>query len=226
MNLERYTTPAIIAGAAHAALFLSAPNVPAVVRTDDEIMVLREFRLPEHVIPAEPTEVQSDDRTVRTPRGVELPSLPDEIKVRPEPTSLPMPDVGDYQRQPGKPVKVAGPPGRPDGTDGGEWGLSGPLVLQSGLLDRQPQYRARAAPEYPFEARRAGLEGEVLVEFEVAVSGRISAARVLKATHRIFEEPALRAVMKWRFAPGTKDGQPVAFRMAVPLHFKLEADEG
>lgn len=226
MNFERYATPAIIAGAAHAALFLSAPNIPAVVRADDEIIVLREFPLREHVIPAEPTAVQSDDRTVRTPLGVELPSLTDEVKVRPAPTSLSMPDVSEYQRQPVMPMKVAGLPGSPDGTDGGEWGRSGTPVLQSSLLDRQPQYRARAAPEYPFEARRAGLEGEVLVEFEVALSGRISAARVLKATHRIFEEPALRAVMKWRFAPGTKDGQPVAFRMAVPLHFRLEMDEG
>ena len=58
------------------------------------------------------------------------------------------------------------------------------------------------SPKYPLEAQRAGLSGEVLVEFTVATDGSISAARVVRGNPpRTFDREALSAVKRWRFQP-------------------------
>ncbi|NOT88057.1 MAG: energy transducer TonB [Lysobacter sp.] len=58
------------------------------------------------------------------------------------------------------------------------------------------------SPKYPLEAQRAGLSGEVLVEFTVATDGSVSAARVVRGNPpRTFDREALAAVKRWRFQP-------------------------
>ncbi len=61
----------------------------------------------------------------------------------------------------------------------------------------------------------------MLVEFIVEETGRVLDPRVLDSTDRVFEEATLRAVAKWRFEPGTRDGRIVRFRMTVPGVFSL-----
>ena len=57
-------------------------------------------------------------------------------------------------------------------------------------------------PKYPLEAQRAGISGEVLVEFTVATDGSVSAARVVRGNPpRTFDREALSAVKRWRFQP-------------------------
>jgi protein TonB len=62
------------------------------------------------------------------------------------------------------------------------------------------------------------------VEFEVDVKGRVVSALVKHSSDRAFEEPTLRAVLKWRFEPGLLQGSPVPFRMVIPVNFKLGAE--
>ncbi|WP_028919323.1 energy transducer TonB [Pseudoxanthomonas suwonensis] len=58
------------------------------------------------------------------------------------------------------------------------------------------------APRYPPDALRAGLSGEVLVEFTVGSDGSVTDARVLRANPaRTFDREALNAVRRWRFEP-------------------------
>ncbi|KAF1694180.1 energy transducer TonB [Pseudoxanthomonas koreensis] len=57
-------------------------------------------------------------------------------------------------------------------------------------------------PRYPPDALRAGLSGEVLVEFTVGTDGAVTDARVLRANpSRTFDREALNAVRRWRFEP-------------------------
>ena len=78
------------------------------------------------------------------------------------------------------------------------------------------------APDYPLAMKHGGIEGSVVVEFDVDRSGQVVGIRVLRSTHREFEEPTLRAVLKWRFEPGRRNGKAVPFRMQVPVDFHLE----
>lgn len=58
------------------------------------------------------------------------------------------------------------------------------------------------APRYPADALRAGISGEVLVEFTVGTDGGVTDARVLRANpSRTFDREALNAVRRWRFEP-------------------------
>ncbi|KLI98292.1 energy transducer TonB [Luteimonas sp. FCS-9] len=58
------------------------------------------------------------------------------------------------------------------------------------------------APRYPTDALRAGISGEVQVEFTVGVDGAVSSARIVRADPpRTFDREALSAVRRWRFEP-------------------------
>ena len=64
---------------------------------------------------------------------------------------------------------------------------------------------------YPSEARAAGVEGRVLVRYDVTADGRVENAAVVSAEPSgVFENEALAAVRSWRFRPSAKEGKPVA----------------
>jgi protein TonB len=112
----------------------------------------------------------------------------------------------------------AGPFGVPEGV---EEGRLRPAVLSVRQLDAMPRPRVRVAPAYPASARAAGRSGDVLVDFMVDETGHVTAPRVIESSDPEFEEPALRAVAKWVFEPGKKNGRVVRFRMQVPVTFRL-----
>jgi len=81
---------------------------------------------------------------------------------------------------------------------------------------------SRIEPHYPDSARWRGDEGEVVVEAWIAASGRVERARVRRSAGPDFDEAALAAVREARFHPASRDGTPVASRVAMRLHFELE----
>lgn len=64
--------------------------------------------------------------------------------------------------------------------------------------------------------------GAVVVEFIITTSGDVVEARVVRSTHREFENAAVRAVRKWKFAPGEKDGRKVNTRVEQVVEFSLD----
>lgn len=96
-----------------------------------------------------------------------------------------------------------------------------PDVLSANLLDQPPRARSQPPPVYPFEQKRTGQGGEVVVSFRVDETGRVYTSQVVKSTAREFEEAALRAVDRWVFQPGMKDGKKVRFGMVVPIVFSI-----
>jgi protein TonB len=88
-------------------------------------------------------------------------------------------------------------------------------------LDQPPVLRVPVSPTYPFEMRRAGISGEVLVEFIVDTRGDVVAVQVIRSSQREFEQPAIQAVQKWKFRPGRKGGRAVNTRAQQPITFNL-----
>jgi periplasmic protein TonB len=82
-----------------------------------------------------------------------------------------------------------------------------------------PQARYQAKPQYPFEMRRAGISGEVVVQLIVDKEGIPRRVHAVRSSRKDFEAAAVAAVEKWRFKPGTADGLPVDTPMAVPIVF-------
>lgn len=84
-----------------------------------------------------------------------------------------------------------------------------------------PKIVSREAPLYPREMRRYGLEGQVMVDFEVGVDGKVVNPVVFESDNPAFDEPALKALLTWKFEPATSNGKPVKTKMRVPLVFNL-----
>ena len=116
---------------------------------------------------------------------------------------------------------VNGPWGDPDSH---EWfGAHGPRPVSPEHLDNPPRTRTQPVPVYPYEAKIDGRRGGGGVEFVVDETGKVLDPHVVRSNDPIFETPTLRAVSKWRFEPGRRNGQVVRFRMAVPVAFALNS---
>lgn len=92
-------------------------------------------------------------------------------------------------------------------------------LFNIGDLDQQPVARVRQAPTYPYDMRRAGINGSVVVEFIISTEGDVIQTQVVRSSHREFEMPALQAVQKWKFKPGRRRGQVVNVRASQLLEF-------
>jgi RNA polymerase sigma factor (sigma-70 family) len=93
-------------------------------------------------------------------------------------------------------------------------------VINTSQLDRQPIPLIQDPPEYAFEAKRAGIKGEVLVDFTVDENGDVRNATAIESSTRMFEQSALLAVGKWKFRPGIKAGRPVSAHIRVSIEFR------
>lgn len=73
-------------------------------------------------------------------------------------------------------------------------------------------------PEYPQQAREAGVEGWVSLVYDVAADGSVSDVEVVAAEPEgVFDTAALEAVRRWRYRPLT---EPVE-NVGSTLRFKL-----
>jgi protein TonB len=107
------------------------------------------------------------------------------------------------------------------GTDIGQ-GLANLFNLAD--LDQPPTPTLRVSPVYPYEMRRAGVSGEVLVGFIVDTAGHVRDAYAVRSSRREFVDEAVRAVRLWTFIPGRRSGVVVNTRMQVPLVFNLQSN--
>ena len=100
----------------------------------------------------------------------------------------------------------------------------GMKVFDISMLDQTPVAKFQARPQYPFEMRRAGIAGEVVVDFIVDTNGDVQNAYSLRSSQREFESAAVQAVSKWKFKPGRKGGRDVPTHMQVPIVFTLNEE--
>ncbi len=102
--------------------------------------------------------------------------------------------------------------------------VKGMQVFDINKLDKIPEAIYRPQPTYPYEMRKQGISGQVVVQFIVDARGNVLDAFAVSSTQHEFEQPAVQAVSRWRFRPGRKDGRAVATRMEIPIVFSLQND--
>jgi TonB family protein len=74
---------------------------------------------------------------------------------------------------------------------------------------------------YSEKARKAKLQGHVILYVEVDASGQVTNPKVIRSLGLGLDEKAIEAVMQWKFKPAMKDGKPVAVQVEVSLSFML-----
>ena len=103
------------------------------------------------------------------------------------------------------------PPGEPD--------IKPPPVI-GGRLEPAELIK-QTVPVYPPVARSARVEGVVVLEGTVNVSGSVENIRVIEG-HPLLIDEALRAVKKWKYRPAILNGQPTPSPLTIRVRFILK----
>jgi len=78
-------------------------------------------------------------------------------------------------------------------------------------------------PQYPLEARRKGICGDVLVAVKIGEDGKVIDKKFVRSEPlNIFDNVISAAIDKWHFTRVTFDGEPVVYQTKVPFIFRLE----
>jgi periplasmic protein TonB len=104
-------------------------------------------------------------------------------------------------------------PGSGGGTGGGPY-RPGSGIAPPGLL-------REVRPDYTEEARRRGIEGDVVLEIVVRADGTVGNVKVLQGLGGGLDQRAIDAVRQWRFSPARRFGTPVDVMVEVAVEFSL-----
>ena len=154
-----------------------------------------------------PDEVEIEDDVIE---DIEL-DLTDTVPPPPAPPAAPPPPPNAPPPPPPPP-----PPPEPEPTEPEIFEVA---EVQPDLIGGLAGLQSRV--EYPEFARRAGIEGQVVVQFVVDERGNVVDPVVLRSPNDLLSEAALKAVRESRFTPGQQRGRPVKVRFAVPVTFRL-----
>jgi len=187
-------------------------------------LVLFALRLPSAKAegpPPKPPLVVYVLETYHPPNPVDKPPLPQPQRVRvpiPDPTPEepePVRELEPVAEQPPLPpaevvFELPAPPPREE---------EGPIRVGGRISE--PRKIHHVEPVYPEVARRAGVQGTVILEVVVGRDGNVKDIRVLRSAPMGLTEAAVAAVRQWRFEPSTLGGQPVEVVMSVTVRFTL-----
>jgi periplasmic protein TonB len=124
----------------------------------------------------------------------------------------------------------AGGPGRLQGIgSGGDGGigpgdgskLGGRGDQPRARVTRNPEVIHKEEPEYSDEARRARLEGTVVLAIDIGLDGHPANIRVVRGAGLGLNERAIEAVRKWIFRPALAGDRPVVAPAVVEVGFHL-----
>jgi TonB family protein len=86
-------------------------------------------------------------------------------------------------------------------------------------FDTPPKVVEGARPAYPEAEAKSRERGYVVIVCTIGVDGRARDFEVELMTNPAFAYAAVIAIQKWRWVPALKNGQPVAQKIRVPMHF-------
>lgn len=100
---------------------------------------------------------------------------------------------------------------------------SGSGAGRSAPIARDPRLN-NPEPPYPYESRRRGEEGRVILKVRVAANGTAASVEVDKSSgYRRLDMTARRTVSRWRFIPAKQNNAAVEAWTKVTIIFKLRA---
>jgi len=85
----------------------------------------------------------------------------------------------------------------------------------------QPVVVRRTAPRYPTGARRAGVEGVVVIRAIIRKDGSVDNVEVLRDLPNGLGDAAADSVRNWRFRPAEYQGRPIDVYYTVTVNYRL-----
>jgi len=95
------------------------------------------------------------------------------------------------------------------------------VTYTSKEVDTNARIIEKPEPRYTREARRVGVQGNVILRVLLLSDGKLDRVRVVRRLPYGLTENAIRAACEIKFEPAIKDGKPVAQWAALEYGFRL-----
>lgn len=146
------------------------------------------------------------------PKAKKVP-IPDPTPDEPEPIRLPEEIEPDIE-MPDTDV-IFGIPDGPPPTE-----PTGPIRVGGDV--KAPEKVTFPSPQYTEIARKARIQGVVIIEAIIDKAGNVTNVKILKGLPMGLDQSAADAVKKWKFKPATLNGKPVAVIYNLTVNFQLQ----
>jgi TonB family protein len=103
--------------------------------------------------------------------------------------------------------------------DGDEAGVSGATHIVGTIVP--PVLLVKTDPEYSDEARRAKLQGIIVLHIDVDAHGLPTNIKVVQGLGLGLDQRAVDAVRQWKFRAGSINGKPAVTSAVVQVTFRL-----
>jgi len=147
------------------------------------------------------------------PKAKKVP-IPDPTPEEPEPIRLPD-EIEPQVDLPDTDVVFEIPEGPPPSPE-----PEGPIQVGGDVLP--PEKTFAPQPQYTEIARKARLQGVVIVQAIIDKGGNVTNVKVLKGLGMGLDQAAVDAIKKWKFEPATLNGKPVAVYYNLTVNFRLQ----
>ena len=77
-------------------------------------------------------------------------------------------------------------------------------------------------PRYTELARRAGVQGTVIVEAIIDEQGRVTNVRLIRGLPMGLDRAAVEAIQQWHFKPAMSGGRPVKVYYTLTVNFTIQ----
>jgi len=94
-------------------------------------------------------------------------------------------------------------------------------VFEFFAVSQKPVLTKKVEPSYPDLARKAGIEGTVVVTVTIGKDGKVENAKIFKSIPML-DEAARTAAMRCTFKPAKQRDKFVKVKMNIPFKFKLK----
>lgn len=83
------------------------------------------------------------------------------------------------------------------------------LSIGAGISASDGEYLpiVKVAPQYPRQALKRKLEGDVVLEYTVSTNGSVKNPKVLFSTDPVFNKAAVQSALRYKYKPRVVDGQ-------------------
>ncbi|MGD2113471.1 MAG: TonB family protein [Acidobacteriota bacterium] len=147
------------------------------------------------------------------PKAKKVP-IPDPTPDEPEPIRLPE-EIESEVDLPETDVIFDIPEGPPPSPE-----PEGPIQVGGDVVP--PEKTFNPQPQYTEIARKARLQGVVIVQAIIDKQGTVTNVKVLKGLGMGLDQAAVEAIKKWKFEPATLNGKPVAVYYNLTVNFRLQ----
>ncbi|MCP3958847.1 MAG: energy transducer TonB [bacterium] len=189
--------------------FSSHGTTPSHVTREQKVFVLQQPRFKPPPPSGQPKPPEKRKKKI---------PIPDPTPDDPEP--IVDPEIVTPEIEPDLDDLVLGIPEAPPAAFGSPSGLGeGPFQVGGDI--HPPEKIHAPQPAYTEEARKARIQGTVILMTTIDVHGNVTHMKILKGLPEGLTESAARTVAGWRFKPATKNGTPVPVYFHLSVRFSL-----